>query len=155
MLSGVIKSIEDHGYIVDFATGDKTGFLLKKNAAEFVKNQMKGKSLCLGQVVQCLVLDGANARTIPVTINPSKVCDSVVPSDHKMGIKSLLPGLLVTATVKEVSSLCLSCSPPPPSSLFYSIFLSSLGGGEGEPYFSLLTISSALSFPSPSLSGGL
>lgn len=88
---------------MDFALKGKTGFLLKKNAAEFVKLQGRGKSLCLGQVVKCLVLPGADARAIPVSINPSQVGGALLSGDTLIGINALLPGLLVNAAVKEVS----------------------------------------------------
>lgn len=97
-----MKSVEDHGYIVDFGLENKTGFLLKKNAAEFVKWQGKGKSLCLGQVVRCLVLPGADARAIPVSVNPSQVSGTILSGDQFIDIKALVPGLLVNTTVKEV-----------------------------------------------------
>ena len=37
-----------------------------------------GKPLKAGQVVSCLVLPGANARSVPVTINPEKVHTALV-----------------------------------------------------------------------------
>ena len=97
-----MRSVEDHGYIVDFGVEGKTGFLLKKNAAEFVKSFNKGKPLCLGQVVQCLVLPGADARSVPITVNPSAVMGSLIAGDSLVALHSLLPGLLVNAAVKEV-----------------------------------------------------
>lgn len=94
--------MEDHGYIVDFAVEDKTGFLLKKNATEFIKTQRKGRSLCVGQVVHCVVLPGPDVRAVPVSINPSQVGVAMMSSKHLVGVGSLLPGLLVKASVKEV-----------------------------------------------------
>ena len=37
-----------------------------------------GKPLKVGQVISCLVLPGANARSVPVTINPEKVHAALV-----------------------------------------------------------------------------
>ena len=37
-----------------------------------------GKSLKTGQVVSCLILPGANARSVPVTINPDQVRSALV-----------------------------------------------------------------------------
>ena len=104
MLCASVKSVEDHGYIVDFCVDNKTGFLLRKNAAEFVKSANKGKPLCLGQVIQCLVLPGADARSVPVSINPSQVGGALLSGDTLLGMNALLPGLLVNAAVKEVST---------------------------------------------------
>lgn len=102
LLLGFIKSVEDHGYIVDFGVAGKSGFLLKKNAAEFVKVHRRGKALCLGQVVQCMVLTGTDTAAVPVTVNPSQVNVAMMVRDEMIGMKSLLPGLLVRAAVKRV-----------------------------------------------------
>lgn len=108
LLPGSVKSIEDHGYILDFGVEKKTGFLLRKNAAEFVGSYCRGRSLCVGKVVHCVVLTGPDTRTVPVSINPSDVGVAMMsPSDHVIGLGSLLPGLLVKAAIKEVSSVTL------------------------------------------------
>lgn len=107
ILPAWVKSIEDHGCIVDFGVEGKSGFLLRKNASEYLKLCNRGRTLCLGQVVQCLVLPGADARSVPVTINPSAVRSSVLSADAFVAIHSLLPGLLVNATVKEVRTCIL------------------------------------------------
>lgn len=81
----------------------KDGFLLKKNAEEFVETSNKGKPLSRGQVVQCLILGGADARSVPVTINPSRVCLAVLPATSTVILQSLLPGVLVNISLQEVS----------------------------------------------------
>lgn len=58
--------------------------------------------------MQCVVLTGPDARTVPVSINPSDVGVAMMsPSDHMVGVGSLLPGLLVKAAIKEVSGVRL------------------------------------------------
>ena len=107
LLSASIRSIEDHGYIVDFCVENKTGFLLRKNGAEFIKSSNRGKPLSLGQVIHCLVLPGADARSVPVSINPSQVGGALLPSDSLLGINAVVPGLLVSAAIKEVNSIII------------------------------------------------
>ena len=102
VIPGWIKSVEDHGYIVDFGVAGKDGFLLKKNAEEFVETYNKGKPLSRGQVVQCLILGGADARSVPVTINPSRVRPAILPATTTVILQSLLPGVLVNITLQEV-----------------------------------------------------
>lgn len=80
----------------------KDGFLLKKNAEEFVETCNKGKPLSRGQVVQCLILGGADARSVPVTINPSRVRPAILPATTTVILQSLLPGVLVNITLQEV-----------------------------------------------------
>lgn len=116
-------SIEDHGYIMSFGlSSKKTGFLLNKNAQQFIKTCNNG-ALCLfvcvvcvvvcschkifylgkplrtGQVISCLILPGANARSVPVTINPDQVRSALVcpytflsayPSNHVLSFPSRL-----------------------------------------------------------------
>ena len=101
----MVKSIEDHGYIIDFHIERKTGFLLKRNATELVGG--KGKSLSLGQVVSCVVLTGVDARAVPVSVNPSQVGGALLPGDTLIGLNALMPGTLVNAAVKEVNYMCL------------------------------------------------
>eukprot|EP00731_Ephydatia_muelleri_P020460 Em0013g187a len=103
VIPGWIKSAEDHGYIVDFGVASKDGFLLKKNAEEFVETCNKGKPLSRGQVVQCLILGGADARSVPVTINPSRVRPAILPATTTVILQSLLPGVLVNITLQEVA----------------------------------------------------
>ena len=110
-MPGSVKSVEDHGYIIDFGVEGKTGFLLKKNAAEFVRSRCKGRSLCVGQVVHCAVLAGPDTRTVPISVNPSDVGVAMMSSsEHLIGMGSLLPGLLVKAAIKEVSGEVIKVS---------------------------------------------
>lgn len=103
VLPGWVKSIEDHGYIIEFGVEGKTGFLLKNNASEFIKSGNRGKPLSLGQVLQCLVLLGSDSRTTSLSISPGAVAGSLVPGDSLVSLPALLPGMLVNATVKEVA----------------------------------------------------
>ena len=105
VLPGWVKSIEDHGYIIEFGVEGKTGFLLKKNASEFIKTRNRKKPLCLGQVLQCLVLLGSDSRTTSLSLNPSAVASSLMPGDSLISLPSLLPGMLVNTTVKEVGCM--------------------------------------------------
>ncbi len=94
--------MEDHGYIIDFGISGKTGFLLKKNVAEFVKSTTGGKVLCSGQVLQCVVLSATDAKAVSVGVNPSQVNTAVMSRDLLVRLGSLLPGNLVKATIKQV-----------------------------------------------------
>lgn len=49
-----------------------------------------------------MVLEGPEARAVPVSINPSQVGVAMMSSDHVIGMGSLLPGILVKASIKEV-----------------------------------------------------
>ena len=103
---GWVKSVEDHGYIIDFGVSGKMGFLLKKNAAEFVKMCNGGKPLVCGQVTMCKVLSDVDARSVPVTVDPSVVGGALVGGDSLVQLPALQPGMLVNTAVKEVMSTC-------------------------------------------------
>ena len=103
MLSAWVSSVEDHGYIMEYGVNGRTGFLLHKNAAEFLSSTGR-RRLEVGQVVLCTVLPGAQARAGPVSINPSVVFKSLFSSaDSLFQLSSILPGIMVNATVKQVT----------------------------------------------------
>ena len=103
VFSGCVKSVEDHGYLIDFGlAGDKTGFLLRKNAVEFIKTCNKGKPLVRGQVMRCKVLSAVDARSLPVSVEPGVVGGALVGGDSLVQMRALQPGLLVNTSVKEV-----------------------------------------------------
>ena len=102
VLSGWVKSLEDHGYIIDFGVANKVGFLLKKNAKEFIRKCNRGRNLRCGQVVRCKVLSAVDARSIPVSVEPGVVGGALVGGDSLVQLHALQPGLLVNMAVKEV-----------------------------------------------------
>ena len=113
-----MRSVEDHGYIMDYGVAGRSGFLLHKNAAEFITSCNDKRPLHVGQVVLCCVLPGAQARAGPVTVNPSTIFSSLMSSDRITPLSALLPGMLVGAAVKQVATCGLT--------------LSFLGGFEGS-----------------------
>ena len=108
LLSGWVKSVEDHGYIIEFGVAGKTGFLLKKNAVEFIKTCNRGKPLVCGQVVRCKLLSAVEARSVPVSVEPCVVGGALVGGDSLAQLHALQPGLLVNTAVKEVCFVCVS-----------------------------------------------
>lgn len=102
MYSGWVRSIEDHGYIIDFGVAGKTGFLLKKNASEFIETCNMGEPLVRGQVMRCKVLSAVDARSVPVSVNPDLVGGALVGGDSLIQLHALQPGMLVNTVVKEV-----------------------------------------------------
>lgn len=104
VISACVKSVEDHGYIMDYGIAGRTGFLLRKNAEAFVASCNGDRPLCVGQVVLCSALPGAHGRTGPVSVNPELVFGTLMASETVISLSSLLPGLLVNATVKNVGA---------------------------------------------------
>ena len=71
--------------------------------------------------MSCCTLSGIDARSIPISINPTIVYSSLLSSDSFLPLSSLLPGLLVNATVKQAT----------PTALVFNY----LGGFEGAVHF--------------------
>ena len=94
--------MEDHGYIIDFGVAGKTGFILKKNAVDFIRTCNRGKPLVCGQVMRCKVLSAVEARSVPVSVEPCVVGGALVGGDSLVQLHALQPGILVNTTVKEV-----------------------------------------------------
>ena len=103
VLSGWVRSVEDHGYIVDFGVADKVGFLLNKHAAQFIKTCNRGRQLVVGQVIRCKVLSAVDTRSVPVSAEPGVVGGALVGGDSLVQLHALQPGLLVNTAVKDVS----------------------------------------------------
>ena len=78
------------------------GFLLKKNAAEFIKTCNKGKPLVRGQVTRFKVLSAVEARSVPVSVDLGVVGGALVGGDSLVQMHALQPGMLVNTAVKEV-----------------------------------------------------
>ena len=55
MLGAAIKSIEDHGYILDVGIPNVSGFLNKKNAAAFINECNRGEFVVVCVCVLCFI----------------------------------------------------------------------------------------------------
>ena len=63
-----------------------------------------------GQVVNCLVASGTSARAIPVTISPESIQKGIISTATFLPLSSLLPGILVNATVGSSTEYGLTLS---------------------------------------------
>ncbi|CAO3657623.1 unnamed protein product [Mucor hiemalis] len=99
-LGATVKSVEDHGYILDLGVKELTGFLPMKESKSFVEKYNRKEGLSVGQYVECAI-EKVNGRTANVTIDRSKVGQAVV-EDPFSRITSVLPGQLVTGLVEAV-----------------------------------------------------
>ncbi|XP_028390902.1 protein RRP5 homolog isoform X2 [Dendronephthya gigantea] len=93
VMSGYIKSKEDHGYSVSLGVKGVTGFLSKKNAAgmHFV-----------GQILNCLVTSTSSDKRM-AQLQVSKKQPTLTTQKEKIAFSGLLPGMLVKATVKQAN----------------------------------------------------
>lgn len=76
-MTGAVKSMEDHGYVLDLGLLDVAAFLSFKNVPE-VSSGTRGK-LFVGQLVDVTVTKvSANSRTFSVSMDSSKFASSLV-----------------------------------------------------------------------------
>lgn len=97
-----MKSVEDHGYILDLGVKSLTGFLPLKESKSYIKKYNRDEELAVGQYVEC-VIEKVDTRTANVSIDRTKIATAVV-EDPFSRITSILPGQSVTGVVDAVQS---------------------------------------------------
>ena len=93
VLQSAVKSVEDHGYVMDVGVGGLTAFLPKKKA----KND-----LAVGQLIPALVTkgtEGGASRSISLTADPEKLARATVDPKISLSVHTLIPGTAVKATL--------------------------------------------------------
>jgi rRNA biogenesis protein RRP5 len=99
-LGASVKSVEDHGYILDLGVKDLAGFLPMKESKSYIEKYNRDEELAVGQYVECAV-EKADKRTANVTIDRKKVGSAVV-SEPFSRVTSVLPGQLVSGVIESV-----------------------------------------------------
>ncbi|KAI9106108.1 hypothetical protein DFS34DRAFT_47062 [Phlyctochytrium arcticum] len=102
-IAAVIASEEDHGFVLSTGIKGTSGFLLKKNAAKFVKESNEGRPLKVGQWIYGGVLKVDDTRRIiSVTLDSAAMTKSSIPAAHAAGFDTLKAGAMVNTKVKSV-----------------------------------------------------
>ncbi|OMO68743.1 hypothetical protein COLO4_29434 [Corchorus olitorius] len=97
VLTGNVKSIEDHGYILHFGLSSFTGFLPKDG--EFESRDIEVR---VGQLVQGVVRRIDKTRKVVYFSSDSDTVSKCVTKDLKgISIDLLIPGMLVNASVRS------------------------------------------------------
>nr|XP_020498454.1 LOW QUALITY PROTEIN: protein RRP5 homolog [Labrus bergylta] len=102
VLSGCVESVEDHGYIVDIGISGTKAFLPKTTVKDVLDNSGE---LRVGQYVTCQVEEVKNdGRVVRLSVSPPTVAQAWAESAQGWNLTNLLPGLLVKATIKKVTT---------------------------------------------------
>ncbi|KAI9259298.1 hypothetical protein BY458DRAFT_440503 [Sporodiniella umbellata] len=101
-LGATVKSVEDHGYVLDLGVKDLMSFLPKKESESYIEKYNKGNELVVGQYVECLV-EKKNNRTVQLSLDRTKISTRAV-EDPFSRITSVLPGQLVSGAVEAVQN---------------------------------------------------
>ncbi|KIO28214.1 hypothetical protein M407DRAFT_72065 [Tulasnella calospora MUT 4182] len=102
MVSAAVKSIEDHGYTMDFGLSDVSGFL-KFSDAETAGFTSTGR-LHVGMVVTCTITEKSakkKGRVYQVTADPERVWGNL--ASEASSVASVGPGSLVSGLITEES----------------------------------------------------
>ncbi|XP_022743667.1 rRNA biogenesis protein RRP5 isoform X2 [Durio zibethinus] len=98
VLSGYIKSIEDHGYILHFGLSTFVGFLAKDGQAENRDIEVR-----TGQFVQGVIRRIDKTRKVVyLSSDPDTVSKSVTKDLKGISLDLLVPGMLVNASVRSI-----------------------------------------------------
>ncbi len=97
-LVGCVKSVEDHGYLIDFGIKGATGFLPRKRTEGVLQ---KG---CIVDVVVKSVGTTGGSTTAQLTALAADVRGAVTQAWTGVDIDSLIPGMLVNVNVRNVLS---------------------------------------------------
>ncbi|XP_052831721.1 protein RRP5 homolog isoform X2 [Octopus bimaculoides] len=100
ILVGSVKSIEDHGYIIDIGLKDVYAFLSKENASKY----NDGKQIKMGQQLQCLVVDVTRIkrnviRSVTLSADPFKIATQMIKDPLPLPLSFICPGLQAEATI--------------------------------------------------------
>ncbi|XVE75785.1 hypothetical protein DITRI_Ditri12bG0120500 [Diplodiscus trichospermus] len=98
VLTGYVKSIEDHGYILHFGLSSFMGFLPKDGQAEGRDIEVR-----MGQFLQGVIrrVDKTH-KVVHLSSDPDTVSKSVTKDLKGISLDLLIPGMLVNASVRSI-----------------------------------------------------
>ncbi|XP_041116751.1 protein RRP5 homolog [Polyodon spathula] len=104
-ISGCVASIEDHGFLIDIGIGRAKAFLPRQKALDDLKATEQGGDLQVGRYLNCLVEEvKSEGRIVRLSVNPNAVAKALADKEQGWTLSNLLPGLLVEAQIKKLTS---------------------------------------------------
>ncbi|KAM9134322.1 protein RRP5 homolog isoform 2-T4 [Pangshura tecta] len=111
LLSGLVSSVEDHGYLIDIGVSGAKAFLPRQKSQSYIKSANKGAELKIGQYLNCLIEEVKNnGRIVRLSITRSEVAAAIATEQQNWALSNLLPGLVVKAQVQKVTPNGISLS---------------------------------------------
>ncbi|KAM9792618.1 protein RRP5 homolog [Neosynchiropus ocellatus] len=97
VLSGCVESVEDHGFIIDIGVSGTKAFAPRKRVSS-------PEELKVGQYVVSQVKQVKNdGRVAQLSISPLTPAQAGANTQQEWTLSNLLPGLLITATIKKAT----------------------------------------------------
>jgi rRNA biogenesis protein RRP5 len=102
IVTACVRSVEDHGYIMDFGVRGLRGFL-PKNASKQIVKLLNISTLAVGQVITCLITGSVNG-VVQLTSDPNQLFQTYLSNDIRGHFPStcILPGLNVKVKVVDI-----------------------------------------------------
>uniref|UniRef100_A0A8C3T7Q7 Protein RRP5 homolog n=1 Tax=Chelydra serpentina TaxID=8475 RepID=A0A8C3T7Q7_CHESE len=111
LLSGLVSSVEDHGYLIDIGVSGAKAFLPLQKSQSYIKSANKGAELKIGQYLNCLIEEVKNnGRIVRLSISQSEVAAAIATEEQNWTLSNLLPGLVVKAQVQKVTPYGIALS---------------------------------------------
>ncbi|XP_037761693.1 protein RRP5 homolog isoform X2 [Chelonia mydas] len=111
LLSGLVSSVEDHGYLIDIGVSGAKAFLPRQKSQSYIKSANKGAELKIGQYLNCLIEEVKNnGRIVRLSISQSEVAAAIATEEQNWTLSNLLPGLVVKAQVQKVTPYGITLS---------------------------------------------
>ncbi|KAM5141017.1 protein RRP5 homolog isoform 2-T2 [Mantella aurantiaca] len=102
-LTGLVSSVEDHGYLIDLGIGGTKAFLPRQKAEVYINQTNKGTALRVGQYLHCVIEEVKNeGRILRLSVSQSDVTAAIATEEQKWTLNNLLPGLVVKAQVQKI-----------------------------------------------------
>ena len=104
ILTGAVKSIEDHGYVVDVGVNGTRAFLPQKKALKYTELYLPGNKISIGQLIYCKVSELSDeGLDLKLTCEPSKLSKTSmkITEDTDVSIQNLLPGTSINCVKNE------------------------------------------------------
>ena len=107
ILTGAVKSIEDHGYVIDIGIQGTRAFLPQKKVLKYIEQYLLGNKLSIGQLITCKVAEvSEEGLDIKLTCEPAKISKTSlkIKDDSKLSVHNLLPGTSIHCTKSQIAS---------------------------------------------------
>jgi len=103
IISASVKSKEDHGYVMNCGVNKIIGFLHNDKARMYIEN-LKVKSLSIGQVITCAILNKNENNVLQLSAEPNDLINLRIDDSIRGRFPSscLLPGLNVKAKIVDI-----------------------------------------------------
>ena len=106
ILIGSVKSIEDHGYVIDTGIPGTRAFLPKKKAVKYTEQYLLGDKISIGQLISCKIAELSDeGLDIKLTCEPSKLSNTTlkVKDDFEVSVHNILPGTSIYCVKAETA----------------------------------------------------